>query len=142
MTIQWHYENRPGAGVLSLSGFLGDEATARFGGAVGWALARGQGPVILDLTGLQGWSQWGRDSVVAAAWRLAEHRRPLELAGTPADKAPFIPRAGDPVIRQHPNLETALATHPSPAGEPDGQSRIPQQWHSAGWQDTTPPASP
>jgi hypothetical protein len=80
--------------------------------------------------------------VVAAAWRLAEHRRPLELAGLPADKEPFTQRAGDPVIRQHVNLEAALAAHPAPAGGPDGQSGIPHQWHSAGWQDTVPPASP
>jgi hypothetical protein len=142
MTIQWHYENRPGAGVLSLSGFLGDGATTRFAGAVGWALARGEGPVILDLTRLQGWSQWGRDSVVAAAWRLAEHGRPLELAGLPADRTPFVPRPGDLLIRLYPDLETALATHASPAGEPDGPSGEPQRWRSAGWQDATPPASP
>ncbi|TDT97410.1 hypothetical protein EDD99_5540 [Streptomyces sp. 846.5] len=142
MTIQWHYENRPGAGVLSLTGYLGDEATARFAGAVGWAIARGEGAVILDLTGLQGWSPWGRDSVVAAAWRLAERGRPLELAGLPADREPFTPRAGDPVIRQHPDLEAALAAHPSPAVEPDRPSGVPQRWRSADWHDAAPPASP
>jgi hypothetical protein len=140
MTIQWHYENRPEAGVLSLSGFLGDAATARFAGAVGWALARGQGPVILDLSGLQGWSQWGRDSVVAAAWRLAEHGRPLELAGLPADKAPFSSRAGDPVIHQHPDLATALAANSGPAAGSQGPVGSSQRWRSAGWPDPDPPA--
>lgn len=50
MTIQWQYETLPSVGVLSLSGYLGSQATTRFTGAIGWALARGTGPVVLDLT--------------------------------------------------------------------------------------------
>jgi hypothetical protein len=141
MTIQWHYENRPGAGVLSLTGFLGSEATARFSGAVGWALARGQGPLIVDLTGLQGWSQWGRDTVVAAAWRLAEQGRTLELAGLPADRTAFTPIAADPAILCHPDLETALAAHPEPPSGSEGTAD-PQRWRTAGWQGTNRPDAP
>ncbi|MCZ4121081.1 STAS domain-containing protein [Streptomyces sp. H39-S7] len=116
MTIQWHYENRPGVGLLSLSGFLGEQACPRFAGAVGWALTRGQGTLIVDLTGLQGWSEGGQETLAAAAGRLAEQGRSLELAGVPVDNAAFTPRAGDPDIRCHRNLEAALAAHPGPAG--------------------------
>lgn len=56
MTIEWRYTTHQDLGVLSLAGFLGADAVARFTGAVGWALARGTGPVILDLTELRGWS--------------------------------------------------------------------------------------
>lgn len=56
MTIEWRYTTRQDLGVLSLAGYLGADATDRFTGAIGWALARGTGPVILDLTGLLGWS--------------------------------------------------------------------------------------
>ena len=48
MTIQWQYLAVPGAGVLSLSGYLGSEATDRFAGAIGWVVARGTGPIIID----------------------------------------------------------------------------------------------
>lgn len=139
MTLQWHYENRPGAGVLSLSGYLGEQAGARFAGAVGWALARGEGPLILDLSGLQGWSQWGRDTVVAAAWRLDGHGRPLELAGLPADNTPLTPHTGDPAMPRHQDLEAALAAHRAPAGAPEPETD-PKRWRTAGWQDTEPSA--
>ncbi|MFC1418143.1 STAS domain-containing protein [Streptacidiphilus cavernicola] len=133
MTIQWHYENRPQqAGVLSLSGFLGADSTARFAGAVGWTLARGDGPLILDLSGLQGWSPQGRDTVVAAAGRLAEHGRSLELAGLPADEVALEQRTGDPVIRCHQDLESALAAHPAPRVGPEREAD-PQSWRTGGW---------
>ncbi|MGG8406963.1 anti-sigma factor antagonist, partial [Streptomyces sp. 12297] len=63
MTIEWRYTTQQGLGVLSLAGYLGPDATARFTGAVGWALARGTGPVVLDLTELRGWSAGGRTAV-------------------------------------------------------------------------------
>ncbi|MFJ1807358.1 MULTISPECIES: hypothetical protein [unclassified Streptomyces] len=53
----------PGLGILSLAGHLGPEEVARFTGAIGWVLARGAGPVILDLTALRGWSVGGRPAV-------------------------------------------------------------------------------
>jgi hypothetical protein len=140
MTIQWHYEKRPGVGVLSLSGYLGGEAAARFSGAVGWALARGEGVLIVDLSALQGWSPWGHDTVVAAAWRLAEQGRSLELAGLPADRTPLPPSQGDPAIRWYPDLDAALAAHPAPTDESPRPAN-PQHWRSAGWQDNPPGTS-
>lgn len=109
MTIQWHYQSRPDCGILSLSGYLGSQATTRFTGAIGWALARGTGPVIVDISGLEGWSEPGRDAVVLAARRLAAHDRALELAGLPHDHIALNPRPDDPNIRQHPDLGAALS---------------------------------
>lgn len=109
MTIQWRYLAQPGCGVLSLSGYLGSQATTRFTGAIGWALARGTGPVIVDITGLEGWSQSGREAVVLAAIRLAAQGRALELAGLTHDHIALDVRPDDPDIRQHPDLDAALS---------------------------------
>ncbi|MFI8324974.1 anti-sigma factor antagonist [Streptomyces sp. NPDC085529] len=115
MTIEWRYTIHPGLGVLSLAGFLGQEAVGRFQGAVGWALARGTGPVVLDLTGLRGWSDGGRLAVSEAASRLAAEGRGLELAAVPASGADGLPDGGfadGPVaIAVHGDLATALAAH-------------------------------
>lgn len=59
MTIEWHCTTHRDLGILSLSGYLGTEAVTRFAGAIGWVLARGTGPVVLDLTALRGWSPGG-----------------------------------------------------------------------------------
>lgn len=118
MTIQWQYRAQPDCGVLSLSGYLGSQATNRFTGAIGWALARGTGPIIVDITGLEGWSESGREAVLLAAIRLAAHDRPLELAGLPRDHSSMELRSNGPAIRRHPDLRTALsaqATAKSPA---------------------------
>ncbi|MFE2553468.1 anti-sigma factor antagonist [Streptomyces sp. NPDC059355] len=69
----------------SLAGYLGADATDRCTGAIGWALARGPGPAVLDLTGLMGWSADGQIAVAQAARRLADHGRRFELAAIPAD---------------------------------------------------------
>ncbi|WP_418958068.1 anti-sigma factor antagonist [Streptomyces tritici] len=103
MTIEWRYTIQPDLGVLSLAGFLGTDAVGRFAGAVGWAVARGTGPVILDLTSLRGWSDGGRAAVAEAAARLAAQGRSLELAAAPDGGCPPIPG--------HPDLPAALAAH-------------------------------
>lgn len=109
MTIQWQYQAQPDCGVLSLSGYLGSQATTRFIGAIGWALARGTGRVIVDITGLEGWSQTGREAIVLAARRLAAQDRTLELAGLPHDHIALNPRPNGPAVRQHPDLHAALS---------------------------------
>ncbi|MZE51860.1 anti-sigma factor antagonist [Streptomyces sp. SID5770] len=128
MTIEWRYTVREELGVLSLAGFLGAEAVDRFAGAVGWALARGTGPVILDLTSLRGWSVGGRLAVARAARRLAAEGRRLELAAIPAD-------GSHPAVLVHPDLPTALAAHGVPAG---GQ----REWRSDEWPGTGPAERP
>ncbi|WNI20583.1 anti-sigma factor antagonist [Streptomyces sp. ITFR-16] len=127
MTIEWRYTTHPGLGVLSLSGHLGPEAVGRFTGAVGWVLARGSGPVILDLTALRGWSADGRLAVTEAARRLADEGRGLELAAIPADGS-LVPDGTRPPIPVHSDLASALAAHRSVTGEQ-------RQWRSDAWPD-------
>ncbi|MEV5375824.1 MULTISPECIES: STAS domain-containing protein [Streptomyces] len=110
MTIEWRYTDYPALGVLSVSGHLGGQAAARFAGAVGRVEARGTGPLILDLTALQGWSVEGQDAIADAAARLAACGRTVELAAIPADGS-LVPGAGQPHIPVHPDLDSALATH-------------------------------
>ena len=125
MTIEWRYTTHPDLGVLSLAGYLGPEAVARFTGAVGWVLARGTGPVILDLTELRGWSMGGQLAVAEAAGRLADVGRCLELAAIPADGS-FVPDPAQPPIPVHADLHAALTVHQTVAGEQ-------RQWHGDEW---------
>ncbi|MFF2779808.1 anti-sigma factor antagonist [Streptomyces sp. NPDC058052] len=126
MTIEWRYTIHPGLGVLSLAGFLGQEAVGRFQGAVGWALARGTGPVVLDLTGLRGWSDGGRLAVTEAAARLAAEGRGLELAAVPEGGADAGFGDGLVVIEVHGDLAAALAAHRDRGVEE-------REWRSDAW---------
>ncbi|MFJ6934483.1 STAS domain-containing protein [Streptomyces sp. NPDC101132] len=124
MTIEWRYTTRQELSVLSLAGYLGADATDRFNGAVGWALARGTGPVILDLTRLLGWSAGGQIAVAQAARRLAERGRRLELAAIPADGS-LVPDATCPPVPVHCDLAHALAAH--------GARGTVRQWTTDEW---------
>ncbi|MBW5481075.1 STAS domain-containing protein [Streptomyces bambusae] len=130
MTIEWQYAAHEDLGVLSLAGYLGAESTGRFTGAVGWALARGNGPVILDLTRLLGWSAGGQMAVAQAARELAEHGRSLELAAIPADGS-LVPDAACPHIPVHADLPAALAAH-RPA------KRSGKRWSTGNWPTAQP----
>jgi hypothetical protein len=138
LTIQWHFQDGAGVGVLQVSGYLGAESVPRFAGAVGWALARGTGPLIVDLKALHGWSPQGQAAVRDAVQRLAEQRRTLELAAVPtgADSVLIPELSGIPV---HPDLDAALAAHPllpdAEAVDADTAARRKrkQNWRSAGW---------
>jgi len=119
VTIQWHFQNRPGAGVLQVSGYLAADCAPRFAGAVGWALARGTGPLIVDLKALSGWSPEGQSAISAAVLRLAEQQRPLELAAIPVgEEYGLIADLCD--VPVHPDLATALAAHPGDPADQDG----------------------
>ncbi|WP_315903673.1 STAS domain-containing protein [Streptomyces rhizosphaerihabitans] len=100
MTIEWHYTAGEDFSVLSLSGRLGPEGAHRFTGAVGWVLARGAGPVVVDMNGLRSWSVNGRLAVIEAARRLSTHGRSLELASIPADGS-LMPDSDCPPITIH-----------------------------------------
>ncbi|MFF3289322.1 anti-sigma factor antagonist [Streptomyces sp. NPDC003023] len=125
MTIEWRYTTHQDLGVLSLAGFLGADAVHRFTGAVGWVLARGAGPVVLDLTELRGWSVGGQLAVAQAGRRLASEGRLLELAAIPADGS-LVPDGSHPPLTVHSDLAAALAAH----GRPDGPVR---EWRSDDW---------
>ncbi|MFF4948638.1 STAS domain-containing protein [Streptomyces chattanoogensis] len=128
MTIQWRYTTHDHLGILSLAGRLGREDTSRFAGAVAWTLARGRGPLVLDLTALEGWSPAGQAAIVEAARQLAACDRTLELAGIPADGS-LVPGDTCPLLPVHHGLDAALATHHVVAG----QLPVRQQWRTAGW---------
>ncbi|MFH8789279.1 hypothetical protein [Streptomyces roseoverticillatus] len=128
MTIEWRYTIQQDLGILSLAGFLGADTVDRFTGAVGWVLARGAGPVILDLTALRGWSVGGQMAVARAARRLAAEGRRLELAAIPADGS-LVPDAAHPPIPVHCDLPTALAALAAHRGEAAEQ----REWCSDEW---------
>jgi hypothetical protein len=77
--MNWTYQARRGVGIIELHGFLGDRELARFGGAVGWALARGTGPVVVDLTCMQGCSASGEAALEEAAGRVRSAGRTLAV---------------------------------------------------------------
>ncbi|OXZ00587.1 STAS domain-containing protein [Streptomyces diastatochromogenes] len=131
MTIDWHYALVEGdLGILSVAGYLGPEAARRFGGAIGWVVARGTGPVIVDLSELRSWSAEGQLAIAEAARRLAQAGRSLELAAIPADGS-LVPAGDCPDIPVHSDLAAALATHAQPTSAPeDGQQ---QAWRTDGW---------
>ena len=112
MTMHWRYTVEENLGILSVAGYLGPDAVHRFTGAVGWAVARGTGPVIVDLTELRSWSTEGQLAITEAARRLAEAGRSLELAAIPADGS-LVP-AGDCAAR----------------GE---QAERRHEWRTTGW---------
>ncbi|MEU5893955.1 anti-sigma factor antagonist [Streptomyces sp. NPDC047461] len=129
MTIEWRYTVEQDLGILSVAGFLGPDAVRRFSGAVGWVVGRGSGPVIVDLTGLRGWSAEGQLAITEAAQHLAAAGRSLELAAIPADGSP-APDGGSPPIPVHADLPHALAAHGTRHGErPDDR----HEWRTTGW---------
>jgi hypothetical protein len=136
MTIQWHYQTLPGVGLLSLAGYLGQDNTGRFAGSVGWSLARGEGPLLLDVSALYDWSPAGQEAVQAAALRARDQDRPLELTGLPASGTPLTNGPGAE-IRTHPDLAAAMAAHHVPQPHHDTALR---QRLTTGWRGT--PVSP
>ncbi|CCK25794.1 hypothetical protein BN159_1415 [Streptomyces davaonensis JCM 4913] len=129
MTIEWRYTIEQDLGILSVAGYLGPDAVRRFAGAVGWVVARGSGPVILDLTELRSWSAEGQVAITEAARRLAGAGRTLELAAIPADGS-LVPPGDCPDIPVHCDLPAALTAHARPLSTPEeGQ----QAWRTDGW---------
>ncbi|MDV5144142.1 STAS domain-containing protein [Streptomyces sp. SBC-4] len=125
MTIEWRYTVQQELGVLSLAGFLGADALGRFTGAVGWAVARGTGPVVLDLSRLRGWSAGGQLAVTEAAHRLRAAGRSLELAAIPTGGA-LVPAGDGPAIPVHCDLDAAFAVHLDAGAEQ-------RAWRSDAW---------
>ncbi|WP_416979786.1 anti-sigma factor antagonist [Streptomyces sp. T028] len=129
MTIEWRYAIEQDLGILSVTGHLGPDAVRRFGGAVGWVVARGTGPVILDLTELRSWSAEGQLAITEAARRLAGAGRRLELAAIPADGS-LVPPGDCPDIPVHCDLAAAFAAHARREPAPEQEQ---QAWRTDGW---------
>ena len=79
MAMNWIYQSMRGVGVIELRGYIGDSALARFSGAIGWTLERCAGPVVIDLTWLQGCSASGEAVFEEAAERAAAAGRILAV---------------------------------------------------------------
>jgi hypothetical protein len=121
--------HRRGEPRLLSAGYLGPGAVRRFTGAVGWALACGTGPVVVDLTELRSWPTEGQLAITEAAHRLAEAGRSLELAANPADGS-LVPTGDCPPIPVHADLAAALAAHSAGQGE---QVEGRHEWRTTGW---------
>lgn len=137
MTIDWRYTIEQDLDILAVAGYLGPDAVHRFSGAVGWVLARGTGPVIVDLGGLRGWSTEGQQAIAGAAVRLAEAGRSLELAAIPADGS-LVPSATSPDIPVHTGLAAALAAHRTEQTGDEKPAQQRHEWRTTGWSTAKP----
>ncbi|MDI9886424.1 anti-sigma factor antagonist [Streptomyces sp. HNM0645] len=116
MSISWSVEEHRGVAVMAVVGFLGNNAVGRFSDGFGWVVARSTGPVVLDLTGLLGWSAEGVTAVMQAATGLRGGRGPLGLCGLDhlevADG--WADRLGSMTV--YPDLDAALDARQPPVG--------------------------
>ena len=128
MSLQWRYELLPSLGILALAGRLDAYTAEQFAGALAWPVARGTGPVILDLSALDGFDAAGRDAIATAARRLATSARALELAGAPPDLARAVTDDPRAPITTYPDRATALRAHGTRAPNPSGRV-----WRTTGW---------
>ncbi|MER7668197.1 STAS domain-containing protein [Kitasatospora sp. NPDC096128] len=115
MSIQWEFRAERGAGVLAVTGFLGQDAAHRFQGAFDWALARCEGPLVVDMAALRGWNCSGEDAILDATHRLPVGRGPLAVCGLGLRDAPVLTTAAAlSVVRLFPDLDMALAALAAP----------------------------
>ncbi|CAL9637730.1 anti-sigma factor antagonist [Streptomyces sp. enrichment culture] len=128
MSIEWRCTVEQNLAILAVAGHLSPGAARRLTGAVGWAVDRSTGPVIVDLTRLHGWSAEGQLAIAEAARRLRAAGRSLELAAIPADGS-LVPAGDCPPAPVHSDLPAALAAHSARRAGP-GQRR---EWRTTGW---------
>jgi anti-anti-sigma regulatory factor len=130
--VQWHFEEHEGIGVLHLSGFLGERVVHRFRGAFAWARARSAVGLVLDLSGLLGWSPGGRAALLDAAHQVDPRHSPLAVSGLRPHLARQIPVGSSlAALRLHPDLQSARTavgdrrppTAPAPAPAPPTDDR-------------------
>ncbi|MGW7365337.1 anti-sigma factor antagonist [Streptomyces sp. NPDC054841] len=116
MSISWSVEEQRGAAVMSVAGFLGNNAVGRFTDGFGWVMARSTGAVVLDLTELLGWSAEGEMAVIKAATRLRSSERPLILCGLDRLEATnsWADHVGSMTV--YADLESALDAQAPPSG--------------------------
>ncbi|MGA5821097.1 STAS domain-containing protein [Kitasatospora sp. NPDC094028] len=108
--MQWEFATQRDVGVITLTGFLGQDATHRFQGAFDWAVARRSGPLVVDMTALTGWNRSGEDAILDATGRLSADRGPLAVCGLGERGAHALATAAAlSVIRVFPDLDTAVA---------------------------------
>jgi hypothetical protein len=121
MSMQWRYRHAHGVAVVELTGYLGDAAIDQLGGAVGWAVAKSRGPILIDMSGLLGWSVHGREAVADAGVRLAADQRRLGLCGLSEIWPSGLSGADtDDDIEVYPDLDSAVAALATGAGVVEG----------------------
>lgn len=124
MAMQWDFEGCGGVGVLRQGGYPRNDGYGQLSGAVGWALTRGDGPIVIDLTHLLGCSAGGASAIGQAAHRTAGHQRavaPPVLGGDPARQSVRDHPDRQAAMRGHTGLAAAVAAvgpHPTPAPRP------------------------
>jgi hypothetical protein len=101
------YEARGEVSVVHLAGYLGADAVGRFEGAIGWVIARRRGVVLLDATGLLGFSVEGRAAIGGAAARLVDAGMAVHACVAPALAVHDVAWGA---MSLHPDLHTALAS--------------------------------
>lgn len=106
VALVWSYEARDAVGVVHLAGYLGVDDVDRFAGAVGWVIARRPGVVLLDATGLLGFSVEGRAAIGSAAARLVDAGMPVHAC---AARALAVHDLAWGALILYPDLEAALA---------------------------------
>ncbi|WP_328687965.1 hypothetical protein OHA74_53905 [Streptomyces phaeochromogenes] len=101
--MRWDSTEHDGVGVLHLFGFLSGQDTHRFDGAVDWVRSRSNGMLVLDMSGLLGWSEEGEAAVLRAA------QSPLAVCGLLDRPALLLTGDTTGLIRIHSDLRSALA---------------------------------
>ncbi|MCX5604849.1 STAS domain-containing protein [Streptomyces phaeochromogenes] len=100
--MQWEYTERHGVSVMHLSGYLGRQDAHRFEGALDWVRSHAAGAIVLDMSGLLGWSEEGE-----AAASKAVHA-PIAVCGLRGREAPLLTGCAA-CVGIYPDLDTALA---------------------------------
>ncbi|MCW8216679.1 hypothetical protein H5I60_08560 [Streptomyces griseolus] len=116
VSMHWDSTVRDGVGVLQLFGYLGRQDAHRFEGAVDWVRSRCKGPLVLDMSGLLGWSGEGEAAVMRAAGNS------LAVCGLRERPAPLL-AANKALIRIYPDVASAVANLASAVQGPAEASR-------------------
>ena len=106
MSLTWSYEVSGQVLVVYLAGHFGADSIDRFDGALRWMLAQEPVAVVIDASGLRGWSIEGRGAVADAARLIQELGARVWLCG--ADE--LSPAAASPdTASVYADVATALA---------------------------------
>ncbi|MEU2432640.1 anti-sigma factor antagonist [Streptomyces sp. NPDC007861] len=116
MSISWSVEEQRGVAVMSVAGFLGNNAIGRFSDGFNWVVTRSAGAVVLDFTELLGWSAEGEAAVIQAAAGLRSAGRPLRLCGLARLEVTALWAGHLDAMTVCSDLDSALNAEAPPAG--------------------------
>lgn len=110
MSLSWSFEVTGEALVVNLAGYLGEDSVDRFDGFLGWVLAQKPGVLVVDTSGLSGWSTEGHGAVADAVRLIRERGTRVCLCAPPdvlSESAGLPDAAG--VTGVYPDVASALA---------------------------------